>query len=416
MQAHKKNMERMEEVVVEADDQRLQHMLTESPWDHRAVLDQVALGADKCLGGTADSCLLLDESGLAKKGKHSVGVQRQWNGRQGKVDNCQVGVFAALGKGHMSTLIDERLYLPEEWTSNPARCRKAGIPDAQQKHQSKSELAVEMVRHQRALGLRFAWVGADGGYGKDPAFLRGLEAMGETFVVDIHKDQQIYLQDPQPIVPETTTTRGRRRSRRQAQTDRIRVDQWLDAQPDTPWQQVTIRDSSKGKLCVEILHHRVWLWDGKEAQARQWHLIVRREIDSPQTIKYTLSNAPTETPSHRLAQMQAQRFWIERSLQDGKSESGLADYQARKWRSWHHHMALVMMAMLFMLEERVLQEDDHPLLSCSDIESLLRMFLPRRDIERDEIIRQMTKRHRKRKTAIDSRYRKQMLEQSVSGP
>ena len=99
-------MERMEEAVVEADDQRLQHMLTESEWDHRAVLDQVALEADQWLGGSSDSCLLIDESGFAKKGKHSVGVAGQWCGRQGKVDNCQVGVFAALGKGHLSTLID----------------------------------------------------------------------------------------------------------------------------------------------------------------------------------------------------------------------------------------------------------------------------------------------------------------------
>ncbi len=176
---------------------------------------------------------------------------------------------------------------------------------------------------------------------------------------------------------------------------------------------MTLRDSSKGKLRVEILHRRVWLWDGKEAKAHQWHLLVRREIGSPETIHYTLSNAPAGTSAHRLAQMQAQRFWIERSLQDGKSESGLADYQARKWRSWHHHMALVMMAMLFMLEERILQKDDHPLLSCSDIESLLRAFLPRRDIERDEILRQMEKRHRKRQAAIDAQNRKQMSEQTV---
>ena len=406
-------MERMEETVVDAYDQRLQHMLTESPWDHRAVLDQVAVEADQWLGGTADSCLLIDESGFAKKGKHSVGVQRQWCGRQGKVDNCQVGVFAALGKGDLSTLIDERLYLPKEWTSNPARCRKAGIPQTECRYRSKAELALEMVRHKKALGLRYAWVGADGGYGKEPAFLRGLEAMGETFVVDVHKDQQIYLEDPQPIVPETTTRRGRRRTRRQAQSERIRVDQWIKAQPEAAWQRVTLRDSSKGKLRVEILHQRVWLWDGKEAQARLWHLIVRREIDSPETIKYTLSNAPAQTPSLRLAQMQAQRFWVERALQDGKSESGLADYQARKWRAWHHHMALVMMAMLFMLEERILQKNDHPLLSCSDVESLLRAFLPRRDIAHDEVLRQMQKRHRNRQAAIESKYRKQMLEQSV---
>ena len=113
--------------------------------------------------------------------------------------------------------------------------------------------------------------------------------------------------------------------------------------------------------------------------------------------------------------MQAQRFWIERSLQDGKSESGLADYQARKWRSWHHHMALVFMAMLFMLEERILQKDTLPLLSCSDIESLLRSFLPRRDVQQDEVLRQMEKRHRKRQAAIDSQYQKQTQAQRVGG-
>jgi hypothetical protein len=146
----------------------------------------------------------------------------------------------------------------------------------------------------------------------------------------------------------------------------------------------------------------------------QWHLIVRREIDSPETIKYTLSNAPEPMPTHRLARMQAQRFWVERALQDGKSESGLADYQARKWSSWHHHMALVMMAMLFMLEERILQKDTHPLLSCSDIESLLRAFLPRRDVAHGEVVRQMEKRHRKRQAAIESQYRKQASRQRVN--
>lgn len=415
MQATRKNMERMEEAVAGADDQRLQYMLTESAWDHRAVLDQVALEVDQHLGGTEDSCLLIDESGFAKKGKHSVGVQRQWCGRHGKIDNCQVGVFAALGKGQLASLIDERLYLPEAWAKDPARCRKAGIPEEARHCRSKADLALEMVAHQQALGLRHAWVGADGGYGKEPAFLRGLEAMGEMFVVDVHKDQQIYLEDPQPIVPQTPPgTRGRRRTRRVAQTDSLRVDQWQAAQPPAHWQTLTLRDSTRGKLRVEVLHQRVWLWDGKEAHAHQWHLIVRREIDSPETLKYTLSNAPSDTRVQRLAQMQAQRFWVERALQDAKSESGLADYQARKWSAWHHHMALVMMAMLFMLEERLLQQDTHPLLSCSDIETLLCQFLPQRAFSEEEVLRQMEKRHRKRQAAIDANYRKQSNQQAVT--
>ncbi len=133
---------------------------------------------------------------------------------------------------------------------------------------------------------------------------------------------------------------------------------------------------------------------------------MRREIDSQETCKYTLSNAPAETSTLQLAQMQGQRFWIERAFEDGKSESGMADYQARKWQSWQHHMALVSMAMLFMVEERECHQEDYPLLSCNDIETLLRTFLPRRDIDPDEVVRQMEKRHRRRKASIDNAFNK----------
>ena len=410
MQAKRKNMERMEEAVVAADEQRLQHMLTDSDWDHRAVLDQVAMEANGWLGGTADSCFVVDESGFAKKGKHSVGVARQWNGRQGKVDNCQVGVFGALGKGHLATLTDLRLYLPKAWVDNPGRCRKAGVPAPERCRRTKAELALEMVRHQRELGVTFAWVGADGGYGKEPAFLRGLEAMGEVFVADVHKDQRIYVEDPQAQVPVgDERQRGRPRSRLRPQTCPQRVDEWVASLAPSRWQRVALRDSTEGRLEVQVVHQRVWLWDGKEAQARHWHLIVRREIDSPQTLKYTLSNAEADLPTHRLAQMQAQRFWVERALQEAKSHCGMADYQARKWRAWHHHMTLVAMSLLFMLEERIAQKDSYPLLSCSDIETLLKTLLPRRDLDREEVIRQMEKRHHKRLAATEAKCRKQGL-------
>jgi SRSO17 transposase len=409
MQASRKNMERMEEVVMGADEQQLQYMLTESNWDHQAVLDQVAQDADTLLGGTPESCLLIDESSFAKKGKHSVGVARQWCGRLGKVDNCQVGVFAALGCGNRATLIDSRLYLPKEWTDNPVRCHRAGIPEDQRAFRSKAELALAMVAHQRAQGIRFAWVGADAGYGKEPAFLRGLDAQGETFLIDVHKDQRIYLDDPDPQIPEDLPTgRGRKPQRRQAQQPAQRVDAWAAAQPASAWQRVTLRDSTRGPLQVDVLHRRVWLWDGKERHAQHWHLIVRRETQSPETLKYSLSNAPTDTPVRMLAEQQGQRFWIERSLQDAKSEAGLADYQARKWSAWHHHMALVCMALLFMLEERERNQDALPLLSCSDIEELLKTFLPSRNLDPDEVIRQMEKRHRKRQQAIDVQRRKRM--------
>jgi hypothetical protein len=135
---------------------------------------------------------------------------------------------------------------------------------------------------------------------------------------------------------------------------------------------------------------------------------VRRELNSQETCKYSLSNAPAENGTQQLAQMQGQRYWIERAFEDGKSESGMADYQARKWQSWHHHMALVSMAMLFMVEERERHQEEIPLLSCHDIETLLRTFLPRRDIDPDEVVRQMEKRHRRRQASIDNAFNKQL--------
>jgi SRSO17 transposase len=407
MQATRKNMERMEEHVVGADDQALQYMLTEAHWDSQAVMDQVAQEANHLLGGD-ESCLLLDESGFEKKGEHSVGVARQWNGRLGKVDNCQVGVFAALGLGTRAALIDYRLYLPATWSKEVRRCEKTGIPESCRQFKTKSELALEMIRHQRQQGIQFAWVGADGGYGKEPAFLRGLADMNEIFVVDVHKDQLIYLEDPQPVIPQKNNKRGRKTSRYQAQTQPVRVDNWKEAPPKEAWQRHKLRDSTKGELIVEILHQRVWLWDKNEPHAHHWHLLVRRELNSQETCKYTLSNAPAETSTHQLAQMQGQRFWIERAFEDGKSESGMADYQARKWQSWHHHMALVSMAMLFMVEERERHQEEIPLLSCNDIETLLRTFLPRRDINPDEVVRQMEKRHRRRQASIDNAFNKQL--------
>lgn len=402
-----RNMERMAEVVPESDDQALQHFVSHAEWDEREVLDRVALETDKHMGGQPDSCLIIDESGHPKKGRHSVGVSRQWCGNLGKVDNCQVGVYAALACREQVTLIDERLFLPQVWADDKARCLAAGIPEQEIVFKSKQEQALEMIGHARGLGVRFAWVGFDGFYGEDPALLRALQEQGEIFLGDVHKDQRIYLEDPKPVVPARKSKRGKAPTRRKAQRPSIRVDKWAAQQPLDAWQRMKLRDSTKGVLSVEILHRRVWVWDGEEENALCWHLIVRRDVDSPTTLKYSLSNAPEDTPAPRLAVMQGQRYWVERALQNGKQEVGLSDYQVRGWRAWHHHMALSMLAMLFMLEQRLVHQDTHPLLSCADIRTLLSHFLPRRDTTPEEVIRQMDQRHRKRQAAIEAAYRKQ---------
>jgi SRSO17 transposase len=328
----------------------------------------------------------------------------------GKVENCQVGVFAALGRGAEATRINERLFLPEQGTADPARCQAAGIPAEQRDFKRQHDWALEMITHARQQGIGFAWVGFDGFYGSDPGLLRTLDDQGEVVVGAGHRDQRLYLEDPQPVVPPAATPRGRPPTRRQAQTPAVRVARWAQQQPTEAWQRVNLRDGTQGPLRVAILHRRVWLWDSHEPQARPWHLLVRREVDTPTEIKYSLSNAAADTPAPRLAFMQGQRYWIERALQTGKQDVGLGDYQVRSWRGWHHHMALVMRAMLFTLEERLLHHQTRPLLSGTDIRALLNHFLPRRDTTLEEILRQMEVRHRKRQAAIDSAHRRQLRE------
>lgn len=402
MQAEKRNMERMAEAVPDSDEQVLQNFLTHSAWDYRGVMDQVAMNANHCVGSEFGAGLYVDESAFQKKGEKSVGVARQWNGRLGKQDNCQVGVFGALGRADRVSLIDARLYLPEEWTKDRHRCDEAGIPKSHRVHKTKIELALEIVLHARSSGVRFEWVGIDGGYGHSFALLQTLADQGEVFVADIHSDRHIYPDDPALYLPTQKDGRGRKRVIYQSDAHSIEVRKWVKRQPASAWRKKTLRDTTKGELVVEVLHRRVWLWDKKSPTARCWHLIVRREVNSPATIKYSLSNAAPNTSVTKLAKMQAQRFWIERAFQDAKSHVGMAQYQARQWQSWHRHMALVMMAMQFMLETRIDNCDLHPLLSCYDIQILIATTMPDRRRDADEVIRQLHERHRKRQASIDS--------------
>lgn len=395
-------MERMAEVVPDSDDQVLQNFLTHSSWDYRGVMDQVARNANDLIGASVGAGLYIDESAFQKKGTKSVGVARQWNGRLGKQDNCQVGIFGAIGQADRVCLVDARLYLPQAWSGDAARCDEADIPRSEQVHRTKLELALQIVRHARHTGLRFEWIGLDGAYGHSLALLQTLQQQREVFMADVRSDQHIYLSDPAPYLPAPTPGRGRPRVRYHSDARPVEVRQWARQQPASAWHRHTLRSTSKADLRVESLHRRVWLWDKHSASTQCWHLIVRREIHSADTLKYSLSNAPEATEVRKLAQMQAQRFWIERAFQDAKSHIGMAQYQARKWQSWHRHMALVMMAMQFMLQSRLEQVDAHPLLSCYDIQILLATTLPDRRNSEEEVMRQMQIRHHMRRAAMAS--------------
>lgn len=397
IQATRRNVERMAEVVPGTDAQALHHFLSLSPWDPRPVMDKVAQDLDALVGGDQDTCLLLDETCFRKKGTKSVGVARQWMGIEGKTDNCQVAVFAALVRGRFVGLLDAELYLPKVWVDDPQRCAAAGVPEERRGLKTKPTLALEMVHRARANGVRFAWVAADGTYGQDRALLRTLDDAGETFVIDVHRDQRVFLDEPPPREDETAP--------REAPADQ-RVDTWAEAEPATSWRKLWVRHATRGELRIEALHRRVWVREN-QTSARCWHLIATREVGDPKTTKYSFSNAPVDTSLQRLVYMQRQRFWIERLFQDAKNEAGLDEYQARGWLAWYHHVALVMMAMLFLLRERLEHAENVPLLSARDVKLLLVHFLPRGDAGLEEVLRQMRKRHRQREAAIESAYRDQ---------
>jgi len=398
----RKNLERIEADVAESDYEGLQQFISNSPWDHGAVLRQVAERAEAALGGAEDTALYLDETSFVKKGTASVGVQRQYCGRLGKLENCQVGVFAALGCGPRTTLVDFRLFLPEAWAQDAARCAKARVPEAERAHRTKPALALELVQAARARGSSHRWIGGDEVYGNNQAFTAALDDAGEVFLMDVASNLRVWTADPcPPVAPPASGGRGRPRARRQAQpaAEAVKVDALTQRHFATEARELAVRDATKGELRARIWVRQVWVWDGEAPTARARLLVVRQEADG--TFKYSLSNAPADTPWERLAYMQAQRFWIERGFQDGKSELGMAQYEVRGWVGWHHHMTLVCLALLFLLEERQRVHPQIPLLSARDIVELLAIYLPRRPRDEAEVLRQMQRRHAARQRDLD---------------
>jgi len=396
-------MEKMAETVSASHYQRLHHMLSESAWDRRGVRRQLIADANAHFGHAC--ALLIDESAFAKKGEMSAGVARQWNGRLGKTDNSQVGVFAAVVRDRVAALIEGELYVPEEWFADPARCREAGIPEGTQ-FRTKGKMALEMIQRLRREGLRFAYVVFDGGYGHLPWLLRALDGERETFLAEVHSDQTIYLVDPAPVVPARQSAKGKAPRRLQAQALALTVASWAAGQPASRWRRLSVREGEKGDVVADYLTERVWLWDGTEQRPRCWHLLVRREIDGSK-LKFCLCNAKPEASLRRLADMQVARHFVERAFEDAKGACGMADYQVRGFNAWHHHMALVMVALMFLAKERLAHRETADLLSCNDLIEIMRYKLPHK-IETDaDLVASIEDRHRRRQIAKDFAYRKQ---------
>lgn len=407
----RKNMGRIHDDVAQSNYQAIQQFVSDSPWSDAEVMAQVARDANGMLGGHRHTALIIDESTFVKKGNRSVGVQRQYCGRIGKTENCQMGVFACLGRGNKAAIIDYRLFLPESWANDAPRCRKAQIPEAQRQHCSKLELALAMVQSAKDRGLQFHWVLADAAYGCSQEFCRAVEQLGYRYMMDVSATNRVWDADPRPQLPAQgkSEATGRRHRTRCAQGNgkatRWKVGELVRAQFATEAREICIRQSTQGELRAKVWVRQVWVWEEGTATAECRTLVAREHEDGE--IKISWTNAPQDTATEELAYMQAQRHWIERTFQDGKSELGMAQYEMRKWRGWHHHMAMVSLAMLFVLKERISHAESVPLLSARDVVELLAYYIPRRGGTEQDVFDDLVTRHVQRLRAAKGHAQRQ---------
>jgi SRSO17 transposase len=328
-----------------SDNQALSHFLSNSPWLHKNLLRSVRTKAIETIG--PNGVIILDESGIKKSGDSSVGVSRQYCGNLGKVDNCQVGVFLAYSKGDKRTLIDFRLYLPENWVEDKERCLKAKIPPEMIKFQTKHDLGLEMIDNAIKEKIPFSYVAMDGFYGENPMLLTELEKRGVTFVADIASNTQVYLEEPVVGIPDKKGSRGRPPTvPKVLNTSPVKVSS-LSSLEDG-WKLIEVRKTERGYKKVYFKALQVWRRHNELPCEKPLWLLISKDSKTKE-IKHSFCNAAETTSLEKLAEMQSSRYWVERAFQDAKENCGMDEYMVRSWNSWHRHMTMVMLAMLILI-------------------------------------------------------------------
>lgn len=388
---------------------KIQHFISESPWSAREAMSDAAKDVNRLFSGRKHVALVIDESGEEKKGTESVGVGHQYCGNLGKTCNSQSAVYAALVSDDLVSIVDTKLYLPKSWTDDEKRCAKVGIPKEFQVFKTKTMLALDIINNQRAAGIRFDWVNADGLYGNDLMLLSELEKSNELYVIDIHSNKSVFMEPfTLEIKEKKPAGRGRASTRLLPNKKSINANGHIAGLEQKDWKKVILRNGTKGLLSVETYIKRVYLWDEARNTISTKVLVVSRKKDSKGKweYKYAFSNAADgQFTIDELAYMQCHRYWIEHSFREAKQELGMTDYQVRGWLAWHHHMALVMMAMAFTLSEKITQKEEMPLLSASDIRLILIHKFAKTSMAKLSIEEQIRIRHQKRKTDIINRYK-----------
>lgn len=414
------NMERMEEEIGQGEYRAYQQFISNSNWDCDGLMDSIARDTSELLSSqnlknNLPTGYIIDESGHLKKGKKSVGVSRQYAGVAGKVDNCQIGVYTSLVNENDATIINQRLYLPHSWTDDKKRCEEAGISQKDQSYKTKPELALEMLKQDIARGVKFHWVGGDGLYGHNYELGKGIDLLGLLFVLDVHKDEKVFEQEPIFEIPKKQIGRGRTPKQLKSNVNAKRLDKLIEEIPAEDWKLEEIRDTTKGKLNLYVYKRKVWIWDGKEFTARPRTLIITKTTEKNPKIKYSFSNGEPDAYNHQeYAYFVVQRYWVERTFDNAKNELGMSDYQTRKWKSWQHHHCLVMLASLFIMKQQIDNDSNVPLMSFRDARILIILQVFGTEEHIKQRLEQMEKRHKQRKYDIDRNHKKKAENQLKS--
>jgi SRSO17 transposase len=335
----------------------LQRFIGFSDWDDAPLRRELVRQVGEQLGA-ADAVLVLDPSAFPKSGTESVGVARQWCGRLGKIDNCQVAVYLGYVSRAEHALVDFRLYLPRAWTRKRARCRKAGVP-AQRRYGTRHQLCWEMLQEHGAQ-LPHAWIAGDDELGRPYAFRLRLHERRERYLFAVPSNTLIRDLEADPP---RYAGRGRPLTRPWQ-----RVDRWAAHLRPGAWTTLDVRDGAKGPLIVETVKCAV---AGRTPRQQQGHdevlVVIRyRDREDARVLKtdYYLSNAAADTALSEFARVAKAEHRIEECLQRAKSEAGLGDYEVRNWKGWHHHQTLALIASWFLVTEarrgKKMDAGDHP--------------------------------------------------------
>jgi SRSO17 transposase len=322
--------------------QGIQKFIGFATWSDQPLLLILArqVGADL---GEPDGVIVFDPSAFPKKGTASVGVQRQWCGRLGKKENCQVGVYMAYVSRKEHAIVNRRLYLPKEWTKNRRRCKAAGVPKAVQ-FRTRHELAWEMLEEHGAV-LPHTWVAGDDEMGRPTDFRLELRGRGKRYLLAVPSNT---LVRDLAAAPPVSAGRGRH-----PQSPFVRVDRWCAALPQSAWTTIEVRDGEKGPLTVDAVKQRVRARTPTGGTGPDEVMFVTRERQANSIFKhdYYMSNSDPTVPLQEFARVAKAAHRIEQCLERAKGEAGLGDYQVRNWIAWHHHQTLALLAAWFLNQE-----------------------------------------------------------------